>query len=38
LYSQKTGEFESMRHMDPNSVTSFLEHWKSGGPEDKGGQ
>ncbi|MGC2298765.1 MAG: thioredoxin family protein [Acidobacteriaceae bacterium] len=38
LYSQKTGEFENMRHMDPNSVTSFLEHWKSGGPEGKGGQ
>jgi thiol:disulfide interchange protein len=28
LYSQKTGEFESMRHMDPNSVTTFLQQWK----------
>jgi thiol:disulfide interchange protein len=28
LYSQKTGEFENMRHMDPASVTSFLEQWK----------
>jgi thiol:disulfide interchange protein len=30
LYSQRNGEFESMRRMDPNSVTDFLEHWKSG--------
>jgi thiol:disulfide interchange protein len=29
LYSQQTGEFEDMRHMDPNSVTEFLEKWKS---------
>jgi thiol:disulfide interchange protein len=29
LYAQKTGEFEDMRHMDPNSVTEFLEKWKS---------
>jgi thiol:disulfide interchange protein len=29
LYSQKTGEFENMRHMDANSVTEFLTHWKS---------
>jgi len=28
LYSQKKGEFESMRRMDPKSVTEFLEHWK----------
>ncbi len=28
LYSQKTGEFEDMRHMDPSSVTSFLDQWK----------
>jgi thioredoxin 1 len=28
LYSQKNGEFEAMRRMDPESVTSFLEHWK----------
>jgi len=29
LYSQKTGEFEKMRSMDPNSVTEFLERWKA---------
>jgi thiol:disulfide interchange protein len=29
LYSQTNGEFESMRRMDPNSVTEFLEHWKA---------
>ena len=29
LYSQKSGEFEKMRQMDPNSVTEFLERWKS---------
>jgi thiol:disulfide interchange protein len=29
LYAQQTGEFEDMRHMDPNSVTDFLEKWKS---------
>jgi thiol:disulfide interchange protein len=28
LYSQKTGEFENMRHMDPQSVSSFLNQWK----------
>jgi hypothetical protein len=28
LYSQKHGEFEAMRTMDPSSVTTFLEHWK----------
>jgi thiol:disulfide interchange protein len=28
LYSQKTGEFEDMRHMDTSSVTDFLEKWK----------
>jgi thiol:disulfide interchange protein len=28
LYSQRTGEFESMRRMDPASVTSFLLQWK----------
>jgi thiol:disulfide interchange protein len=31
LYSQKSGEFEKMRHMDPSSVTSFLNQWKPGG-------
>ena len=29
LYSQTNGEFEKMRHMDPNSVTDFLERWKA---------
>jgi hypothetical protein len=28
LYSQKDGEFESMRRMDPGSVTEFLNKWK----------
>lgn len=28
LYSQKGGEFESMRRMDPGSVTEFLNKWK----------
>ncbi|HWD37681.1 MAG TPA: thioredoxin family protein [Fimbriimonas sp.] len=28
LYSQKNGEFESMRSMDPASVTAFLKRWK----------
>jgi thiol:disulfide interchange protein len=28
LYSQKTGEFEAMRYMQPGAVTEFLEHWK----------
>lgn len=28
LYSQRNGEFEAMRRMDPASVTQFLEHWK----------
>ena len=28
LYSQKNGEFEAMRRMDPNSVTEFLNQWK----------
>jgi thioredoxin 1 len=28
LYSQKTGEFEKMRHMESSSVTSFLVQWK----------
>jgi thiol:disulfide interchange protein len=30
LYSQRQGEFEAMRRMDPNSVTQFLERWKPG--------
>src|SRR5271156_1366063 len=28
LYSQKSGEFEAMRKMDPASVTEFLNQWK----------
>ena len=28
LYSQKSGEFESMRRIDPSTVTSFLTKWK----------
>jgi thiol-disulfide isomerase/thioredoxin len=28
LYSQKSGEFESMRRMDPTAVTRFLVQWK----------
>jgi thiol:disulfide interchange protein len=28
LYSQRNGEFESMRKMDPGSVTAFLNQWK----------
>jgi thioredoxin 1 len=28
LYSQRSGEFEAMRRMDPASVTSFLAQWK----------
>ena len=29
LYSQKTGEFEAMRGMQPNTVTDFLNQWKA---------
>ena len=28
LYSQRSGEFESMRRIDPSAVTSFLVQWK----------
>jgi thioredoxin 1 len=28
LYSQKTGEFEAMRHMQTAAVTDFLVRWK----------
>jgi thioredoxin 1 len=28
LYSQKSGEFEAMRRMQPSTVTSFLVQWK----------
>jgi thiol:disulfide interchange protein len=38
LYSQKTGEFENMRNMNPNSVTTFLQQWKPDPSEHKGGQ
>ena len=27
LYAQRNGEFESMRHMDPDSVHQFLVQW-----------
>lgn len=33
LYSQTGGEFESMRNMEPSSVTAFLTQWK---PAQKG--
>jgi thiol:disulfide interchange protein len=29
LYAQATGQFNDMRHMEPTSVTEFLEKWKS---------
>jgi len=28
LHSQKSGEFEDMRHMESSSVTSFLVQWR----------
>jgi thioredoxin 1 len=28
VYSQKNGEFEAMRRMDPDSVNEFLARWK----------
>lgn len=28
LYSQATGEFRDMRHMEPDSVNEFLKKWK----------
>jgi hypothetical protein len=31
LFSQKTGEFEAMRHMQTGSVTDFLVRWKQHG-------
>jgi hypothetical protein len=27
-----------MGHMDPASVATFLQQWKPGGPDNKGGQ
>ncbi len=35
LYSQKTGEFESMRHMESSAVTQFLMQWKPAGSSQK---
>lgn len=32
LYSQKNGEFESMRRMASSSVSDFLERWRPQGP------
>jgi len=32
LYSQRSGEFEAMRRIDPSAVTSFLVQWKPGQP------
>jgi thiol:disulfide interchange protein len=29
LFSQRTGEFNDMRHMDPDSVNQFLTRWKN---------
>jgi thiol:disulfide interchange protein len=29
LYAQATGQFSDMRHMEPASVTEFLDKWKS---------
>jgi len=29
LYAQATGQFNDMRHMQPTSVTDFLDKWKS---------
>jgi thiol:disulfide interchange protein len=31
IYSQRDGEFEAMRGMDPSSVTDFLKKWKPSG-------
>lgn len=38
LYSQKKGEFEKMRQMNPESVTAFLDQWKgpAGGAHQTG--
>jgi len=38
LYSQKNREFEKMSQMDPNSVTTFLQHWKPNTTAHHGGQ
>lgn len=31
LYSQRSGQFEAMRRMEPSAVTAFLSQWKPGG-------
>ena len=31
LFTQKSGEFEAMRHMQTGSVTEFLQRWKGAG-------
>jgi hypothetical protein len=36
LYSQKGGEFESMRQMQSSTVTGFLVQWKPGKPVQSG--
>jgi thiol-disulfide isomerase/thioredoxin len=33
LYSQKSGEFEAMRHMSSSAVTEFLRHWQGDAPK-----
>lgn len=30
LFSQQTGQFEDMRHLESSSLTEFLEKWKPG--------
>ena len=35
LYSQRSGEFESMRRMESGAVTQFLLQWKPAGPAEK---
>src|SRR5271169_1690998 len=35
LYSQRSGEFESMRRMESRAVTQFLLQWKPAGPAQK---
>ncbi|MFP5227981.1 MAG: thioredoxin family protein [Acidobacteriota bacterium] len=38
LYSQRNGEFEKMARMTPESVTAFLEKWKSSGGVSRSGE
>jgi thioredoxin 1 len=35
LYTQRTGEFEAMRHMESSAVTQFLTQWKPAKPAQK---